>query len=98
MRGVRVIPNAYYATVGGPRWVVTLRRGEGRGRATEVGVCPPLIFVDGQYLGNTELIMIDDVVPVVNLEAIEAHGSIATMPNTFNRQGSRCGVIAFWTR
>ena len=41
---------------------------------------------------------IDAAVPLVDVEAVEAHSSIATLPSDFNRVGAQCGVIAFWTR
>jgi hypothetical protein len=60
--------------------------------------CPPLVFIDRHYVGNTNTININTQVPVGDLIAAEAHQSSAGMPIEYNRRGSACGVIAFWTR
>ena len=63
-----------------------------------VNPCPPLVFVDRHYIGNVNQIDVDAAVPLVTVEAVETHQSAASLPNEFNRPGSSCGVIAFWTR
>jgi hypothetical protein len=60
--------------------------------------CPPLIFLDRHFLGNTNTVNVNSEIPFVDLAAVEAHQSIGSMPMEFNRRGSSCGVIAFWTR
>jgi hypothetical protein len=60
--------------------------------------CPPLVFLDRHYLGNTNSVNLNMDIPLVDVIAVEAHQSIGAMPVEFNRRGSACGVIAFWTR
>lgn len=60
--------------------------------------CPPLYFLDRQFIGNARTVDIDATISLMDLEAIEAHGSVAAMPINFNRRGAECGVIAFWTQ
>ena len=95
MQGIRVLPNLDYAA-GGPRWLVVMGRGEAR--VGGYGSCPSLIYLDGQYLGNSSYVLIDETIFVESLEAVEAHRSIASLPPEFNRRGAECGVILFWTR
>ena len=95
LRGVRVLPNINYA-FGGPRWLVVMSRGEGR--RGDYGGCPVLVFMDGQYLGNSDYVLLDETINVDQLEAVEAYNSVASLPAEFNRRGAECGVIVFWTR
>ena len=95
LRGVRVLPNNNYS-FGGPRWVVVMSRGENR--RGEYGGCPVLVFMDGQYLGNSDFVLLDATINVEQLEAVEAYNTVASLPAEFNRRGSECGVIVFWTR
>jgi hypothetical protein len=60
--------------------------------------CPPLVFIDRHYMGDANTININTQVPFGDLVAVEAHPSTASMPVEYNRRGSACGVIAFWTR
>lgn len=60
--------------------------------------CPPLVFLDRHYLGNTNDVNLYMDVPFGDVIAVEAHQSSGSMPIEFNRRGSTCGVIAFWTR
>lgn len=58
----------------------------------------PLIFLDGMLLGNGMELDLDALVPVQDLEGVEVYGGAATLPPEFDRPGSHCGVVAFWTR
>jgi len=113
LQGVYVIPNPRYLkgyndgragpelfSIDTRRWIVTLRRGGPRtfGFAKGGWECPPLIFRDEIYLGNGQTVDIDTWVPLDEIEAIEAYGTVAGLPQKFNRPGSACGVIVFWTR
>lgn len=60
--------------------------------------CPPLIFLDRHYFGNVNTVNLNTDIPFGDLLAVEAYGTIGSMPLEFNRRGSTCGVIAFWTR
>jgi hypothetical protein len=62
------------------------------------GVCFPLYFLNGLYIGSSYYNRIDDLLPLVDVEAIEVYTSIGGLPPEFNRPGAVCGVIAFWTR
>ncbi len=59
--------------------------------------CPPLVFVDGVQMGNTETWDVDHLA-VADIEAVEAYGSGAVIPPQFNATGSKCGVIVIWRR
>jgi hypothetical protein len=104
MFGVRVVRNPAAMSGGGStyaRWLVRMRRTESRAsfqRAKERAGCPPLFFLDGRYMGTVDESDVDQVLSVHEIEAVEAYGSAATIPAQFNRTGSACGVIAFWTR
>lgn len=60
--------------------------------------CPPLVFIDGMRIGNTNEVDINARIAVEWIEAVEAYNSPAQMPVEFNATGSACGVLAFWTR
>lgn len=90
MRGIRVRANRNYRDTG-QRWIVTMTGGFRQS-------CPPLYFLDRLYIGNARDTNIDHVLPLINVEAIEAYGSVGAIPPEFNRRGAQCGVIAFWTR
>ena len=99
MRGVRVVGRTGEVGVAG-RWLVYTSRGQTRtisGRNGD-GQCFPLYFLDGHYWGDAGMIDIDDVLPVAEIEAVEAYTSVAGLPPEYNRPGAACGVIAFWTR
>jgi hypothetical protein len=107
MHGIRVLgnPNAMSGGSGPPftyaRWLVRMRRTANRAsfqRVKELGGCPPLLFLDGRYMGTVDENDVDQVLSVNEVEAVEAYSSAATIPAEFNRTGSVCGVIAFWTR
>jgi hypothetical protein len=91
MRGVNVRPG-----YGWLEWLVTTRRGTSRGSSG--AQCFPLVFMDGSYVGTTANLNVDQLIPVAGIEAIEVHAGAASIPPEFNRLGSTCGVIAFWTR
>ena len=92
MRGVRITPNVQFQEVG-PPLLISMSRSFRRSEE-----CPPLFFLDGQYLGNAFNTDVNSVVPVEIIEAIEVYGATAGLPQELNRRGSSCGVIAFWTR
>ena len=85
-------------------WIVTLTRGGPRtfgnaiGGTTGSGGCPPLYFLDRHYVGTAHDTDVDAAVPLNDIEAIEVHPSVASLPHDFNRIGAQCGVIAFWSR
>ena len=68
-----------------------------RARRTAVQECPPIIFLDGNYLGNTRDVDVD-VLSIEAIEAMETYVLSASVPPEFNRSGALCGVIALWTR
>jgi hypothetical protein len=103
MRGIKVRGNPNYGgslpSGGGVdtrHYIIQTSRGPSR--SFGAGECPPLLFLDHISLGDAAQVSIDDILPLVNIEAIEAYSSAATMPPQFNRTGSACGVIVFWTR
>lgn len=58
--------------------------------------CPPLVFLDGVELRGVANDL-DNIVPAAQLQAVEVYRGQAGMPAEFNRPGSSCGVILFWT-
>jgi hypothetical protein len=70
----------------------------GRSRGPSIPECPVELFLDGRYLGNTGSLDVETVLSVQVIEAVETYSRPAQMPPEFNRMGSGCGVIAFWTR
>lgn len=91
MRGLNIRPG-----YGHLDWLITTRRGSSRG---SMGAeCFPLVFMDRVYIGTTASLNVDQQIPVVNIEAVEVHASATGLPPEFNRRGSTCGVIVFWTR
>ncbi|HLB36408.1 MAG TPA: carboxypeptidase regulatory-like domain-containing protein [Gemmatimonadales bacterium] len=69
------------------RWIV----GSGDG-------CPALLFLDGVFIGDASKVDLESVLAVNQVEAVEAYNGPSQMPVEFNRTGSRCGVVVFWTR
>ena len=62
------------------------------------GNCFPIIFIDRMFVGNTSMVVVDQIAPPEQIEAIEFYASIAGLPPEFNRRGATCGVLVFWTR
>ncbi len=102
MQGIRIEPSRDPEQ----KWIISMRRGGPRGFGFAAGgdgsldgsSCPPLFFLDRQFIGNAKTINVDNVIALTEVAAVEAHSSVASLPMEFNRRGSQCGVIAFWTR
>jgi hypothetical protein len=69
------------------------RFGGGRNRS-----CPPVIFVDGVYVGSSDSYDVNSALWVDKLDAVESYPSAARIPVEYNTTGTQCGVIAFWTK
>ena len=54
-------------------------------------------FKDGMYVG-TSMDDLDMMISVNQIYAIEVYSGPSQTPPEFNRTGSDCGVIVFWTR
>lgn len=52
----------------------------------------------GRYTPNRETVMIDQLVDVRTVEAVEIYRSSSTAPAEYKRLGADCGVIVIWTR
>ncbi len=94
MRGIRVRPGTGFLMT----WTITSTRGARTADVNPAGECFPLIFLDRRLIGTTDAQVVDNVIPVEQIEAIEFYPSIAGMPPEFNRRGAACGVLVFWTR
>ena len=59
-----------------------------------------LVYLDGFFIGggSRAYMDIDQVVDPEGVEAMEIYNGASPIPTEFNRTGSGCGVIAFWTR
>jgi hypothetical protein len=62
--------------------------------------CYPLVFRDNLFLGSTDpngrIQNLDAAVPMEQIDAIEVYTG-GSLPSEFNRTGSVCGAIVFWT-
>ena len=70
--------------------VYSMRRGPG---------CFPLVFRDNLYLGTADpdqIPNLDAAVPLEQIDAIEVYAT-GSLPPEFNRIGSTCGALVFWT-
>ncbi len=94
MRGIRVRPGTGFLM----QWIITSAQGTRTADVNTAGECFPLIFLDRRLIGTTAALVVDNVIPVEQIEAIEFYPSIAGMPREFNRRGAVCGVLVFWTR
>lgn len=90
MTGIDVRPNPHYLS-GHPRDWRRLIVGQG-------DACPALFFLDGAFIGNTRYVDLEHVLGVNQIEAVEVYSGPSQMPVIFNRTGSGCGVVVFWTR
>jgi CarboxypepD_reg-like domain len=95
MPGVIAYPNPRYGISGDTRrMIVQSTRNASR---LGGGACPMLYFKDGMYVGNS-MEDLDFMISVNQVYAIEVYSGPSQTPPEFNRSGSNCGVIAFWTR
>lgn len=78
--------------------LINSRRAGGGAFGPVNGDCPPLIFMDGTYLGNARDVDPDDVLFINSIEAFEFYESGVEVPLELARNGSNCGVIAVWSR
>ena len=94
MPGVLAYPNPGYGQGDTRRMIVESSR-----RASRLGggACPMLLFKDGMYIGNS-MQDLDLMISVNQIYAIEVYSGPSQTPAEFNRTGSDCGVIVFWTR
>lgn len=84
------LPGARRVSVQGKTGIVFGRTGLG-GR-----LCTPAVFVDGNPVTRPELI--DDVVQLASVEAMEVYRGTSQTPPPFSRGETGCGVIVIWTR
>lgn len=101
MRGIRIITGVSGNVSAPGRRIVVTSRGQARAENPvdpSFPGCFPLYFLDGQYIGTSLYVDIDDILLLINVAAVEVYTSMATLPQQFNRTGSSCGVIVFWTR
>ena len=84
------------ASVGEQRQATRSRRSSQSGLApTGSGPCPMQLFLDGKV--HRMPISGVNVVPAMQLEAIEVYRSMSEVPAEFYDERARCGVIAMWT-
>lgn len=98
MAGIRIVPNSRYGAQSRIRYWVQMSRMLGpRTFELQEGGCFPLYFLDRHYIGKSNEVDIDAILPLVDVEAVEAYSGLS-VPREFARRGFQCGVIAFWTR
>ncbi len=94
-----ILPNRNRGLAGDTRsLVITSHRAVGLPYGPAGGECPPLIFVDGTFVGNARDADIDALLAVGTIEAIEFYEGGVEVPGEFMRNGSSCGVVAAWSR
>jgi hypothetical protein len=87
------IPGVFLQSGGGigASRVVTMSRA--------MGGCPAQIFVDGFLINRRGAFAVDEFVTPGAVEGVEVYRGMATVPAEFlTPEGSRCGVVAIWTR
>lgn len=94
MMGFSIVPNPRYMQGGDSRQylVINNRVGDYLGQR-----CPPLVFVDGMFMGSSAGFDFDNLLAIEHLEGIELYNGPGNMPAEFNRSGAACGVISVWT-
>ena len=93
MRGIQVRPGTGFMIP----WLILSQDARPTNPATG-GQCFPIVFIDGQYVGTTGTVAVDNVIPIERVEAIEFYESADGLPPEFNRRGAVCGVLVFWSR
>jgi hypothetical protein len=83
------LPGARMVTAGG-RPMVTI------GRSANARPCPPAVYVDGQPLQFAGVI--DDLVHLEAVEAVEVYRGPSETPARFSSQEKGCGVVVVWTK
>lgn len=84
------IPGSRRAMIQG-RSAVSIGRSGGMGRA-----CPPAVFVDGLPVIRAEII--DDIIHVGAVEAVEVYRGPSQTPARFAGGEIGCGVVVIWTQ
>ena len=102
MRGFSIVPNANYGrafpdgTIDMREYIIDVR-GRPTHRTPQLTECPPLIYLDGASMGNSQTMDINSL-PLNAISAVEAYGRALETPPEYMRPGNNCGVVALWTR
>lgn len=102
MQGFTILPNPNYmrdlpdGSVDTREYVLDVP-GRPHQRRPGQADCPPLIYLDGAYLGSSQRIDINSL-PLDAIAAVEAYGRLIETPVEYLRANNECGVIALWTR
>ena len=76
MGGIRIVRNPNYA--GKFRFYVLMSRTTGaRSFELQQGPCFPIIFIDRHYMGRSDEFDIDIFLPLLDVEAVEAHSGLS---------------------
>lgn len=64
-------------------------------------ICYPLVFRDNLFIGTTDpngrIPDLDVAIPLEQVDAVEMYNNSSSLPAEFNRMGSTCGALVFWT-
>jgi hypothetical protein len=102
MQGFSIVPNVNYGRPL-PDGTTDLREyiidapSRAHHRTGPLTECPPLLFLDGAFLGNSQRFDINDL-PLDAIAAVEAYERTIDTPVEYVRPGNECGAIALWTR
>ena len=73
------------------------REGEKPAGRNEIPGCPPLLYLDGTPVGETDD-MLDTIVFPHEVAGIEVYRRASELPAEFSGSRSGCGVIVIWTK
>ena len=70
------------------------------------GLCEPSLYVDGfpvsqprlQHDGRSIGVIIDSVVRIADVVAVEVHTRATSTPLMYGGTGAACGVVLIWTK
>jgi hypothetical protein len=74
---------------------VTLSASGRVGNTLRIRGCPPLVWIDGVRIPNTQ---IDEVVTPSDVAAVEIYSSFAGIPAQYFDRSATCGTILVWSR
>lgn len=98
-----MIPGVRLYTTDGAHMTVRMNTAMGMfgsstsGGGSQVPGCPPLLYLDGLPLGDTDD-MLDTIVFPHEVAGIEVYRRASELPAEFSGSRSGCGVIVIWTK
>jgi hypothetical protein len=92
---VRKLPGLFvFCSSRVPRRCVALSNRQGSKKVLSGGTCPLDLYIDGVPQFDNDLLVLN----VNQYAGVEYYGGGSTIPAQYNKSGSSCGVLVFWTR